>query len=191
MTRSRLAALLTAAACLAFLASGCARDDAAPDAPPAAAGEGAVAPPDQELFDSVITESLDGSRRWILRSDRTERWLDVEDAELHGVHMDFFKADTLHSTLVSRRGRANMRSKDLFAWGEVVVTTRDGRRLETEELQFDNATGLITNEVFNRFTRGDDVMTGTGMVATPDLDSFELKRDVQAEVRGQAGRGAR
>lgn len=181
--------LLLLACALSAAPPGCARVEETPDAP-AAAAEG-PAPPDQELFDSVITESRDGHRRWILHSDRTERWVDVDDAELYGVHMDFFRADTLHSTLTSERGRANSRTKDLFAWGDVVVVTRDGRRLETEELRYDNATGRITNDVFNRFTRGEDVMTGYGMIATPDLDSFELQRDVQAEVRSETREGPR
>ncbi|HPF34588.1 LPS export ABC transporter periplasmic protein LptC [bacterium] len=175
--------LLTLAACAA--AVGCARERTEPDSPTAAAVADAVNPPDQELFDSVVTESRDGRRSWILHSDRTERWVDVDDAELYQVHMDFFRADTLHSTLTSDRGRANSRTKDLFAWGNVVVVTRDGRRLETEELKYANADGRISNDVFNRFTRGEDVMTGYGMIATPDLDTFELLRDVKAEVRGE------
>jgi len=73
----------------------------------------------------------------------------------------------------------------------VVVVTRDGRRLETEELSYDNSSGRISNDVFNRFTRGGDVMTGYGMIATPDLDSFELLRDVQAEVRSETREPAR
>ena len=111
-----------------------------------------------------------------------ERWQDVEDAQLYGVDMDFYKADTLHSTLTSERGQANLKTQDLFAWGNVVVVTKDGRRLETEELNYDDGTGLISNDVFNRFTRGQDVMTGVGMEATPDLDSFELKSEVTAQA---------
>ncbi len=64
----------------------------------------------------------------------------------------------------------------------MVVVTDDGRRLETEELFFDNETELIHNEVFNRFTRGDDVMTGIGLEATPDLEYIEIKQKVEAEV---------
>jgi len=139
-------------------------------------------PPDQVLFDSVVTDSKDGTRSWVLRSERMERWQDVDDAQLHGVLMDFYKADTLHSTLTSRRGRANLKTLDLFAWGDVVVVTRDGRRLETQELNYDDGTGLISNDVFNRFTHRRDVMTGIGMEATPDLGSFELKSEVKAEV---------
>ena len=152
-------------------------------------GEVGENPPDQELFGSTITDTSGGARRWVLDSERLERWERRDDAELYGVHMRFFRADTLFSTLTSRRGKANLKTNDLYCWGAVVVQTRDGRRLETEELYYDDSDGLITNSVFNRFIRGGDVMTGVGMVATPELDYFELKTDVDAVVEdnGDAG----
>ncbi|MBU0742782.1 LPS export ABC transporter periplasmic protein LptC [bacterium] len=148
----------------------------------AATGELSADLPDQELFNTTIYDSKEGMRRWILQSDRLARYNDQDEAQLFGVHMDFYRANGLFSTLTSLRGRANLKTNDLFAWGEVVVVTRDGRRLETEELDYDDATGLISNEVFNRFTRGDNVMTGIGMEATPELDRFELKQSVEATI---------
>lgn len=146
--------------------------------------------PDQELFGTTTTDSRDGVRRWTLRSDTLMRYLDQDEAQLYGVHMEFFRADTLFSTLTSRRGRANQKTNDLFVWGNVVVVTPDGRRLETAELKYDNATNRISNDVFNRLTRDDDVLTGVGMVATPDLGYFELRREVDASVnRDDAGDG--
>jgi len=141
--------------------------------------------PDQEMFNTTIYDSKEGVRRWILKSDRLARYHDQDEAQLYGVHMDFYRADSLFSTLTSLRGRAHLKTNNLFAWGEVVVVTRDGRRLETEELDYDDTSGLISNEVFNRFTRGDDVMTGIGMEATPELDRFELKQAVEATIYGE------
>ncbi len=143
--------------------------------------------PDQELFDTSIYDSHEGVRRWRLDSERLARYHDQDEAQLYDVHMEFYRADTLFSTLTSERGRANMKTNDLFTWGDVVVVTRDGRRLETEELYYDERNGLISNDVFNRFTRGDNVMTGIGMEATPELDRFELKQAVAATVYDEPG----
>jgi len=174
--RTWWAALAAALISLALLA-GCGEDE-----PVSASEELMDDLPDQELFNTTIYDTKSGERRWVLSSDRLARYHDQDEAQLYEVNMDFYKADTLFSTLTSRRGRANMKTNDLFAWGEVVVVTRDGRRLETEELDYDDDTGHISNDVFNRFTRGDDVMTGIGMEATPDLDRFELKQAVEATV---------
>lgn len=180
-TNTTRAAILLAALLLCAVLVGCAEDERV-----AATEDLSEDLPDQELFDTTIYDTKGGERRWILGSDRLARYHDQDEAQLFGVNMDFYKADTLFSTLTSRRGRANMKTNDLFAWGEVVVVTRDGRRLETEELDYDDNTGRISNDVFNRFTRGDDVMTGIGMEATPDLDRFELKQAVEATVYDEA-----
>ena len=180
-TNTTRAAILLAALLLCAVLVGCAEDERV-----AATEDLSEDLPDQELFDTTIYDTKRGERRWILGSDRLARYHDQDEAQLFGVNMDFYKADTLFSTLTSRRGRANMKTNDLFAWGEVVVVTRDGRRLETEELDYDDNTGRISNDVFNRFTRGDDVMTGIGMEATPDLDRFELKQAVEATVYDEA-----
>lgn len=142
--------------------------------------------PDQELFDYVLTETEAGVRSWELASDRLERYVKKEDTkdevELYGVRMRFYRDGEPFSLLTSERGRANLKTKEIFTWGDVVVVTTDGRRLETEQLHYDNVNDLIYNDVFNRFTRDGDVMTGYGMEATPDLGFFELKRRVNATV---------
>jgi LPS export ABC transporter protein LptC len=178
------AALLSAAL---LLSAGCDGEPRGDDPPvPAAAAVAAVPAaervPDQVLFDTTVTDSREGVRRWTLTSDRLEKYLDQDEVELHAVHMDFFQADTLFSVLTAARGRASQRNGNLFVWGDVVVVASDGRRLETGELNYDDRSGRISNEVFNRFTREADVMTGVGMQATPGLDYFELKREVDATV---------
>ena len=147
------------------------------DEPPRESSSGTPAElPDQELFDYTVSDTRDGSRRWILRSARMEKFKDKDDARLYGVNMDFFRADTLFSTLVSEDGEVNLTTNKLFAWGNVVVTTVDGRKLETQELLYDDQSGKISNEVHNRFTRKDDIMIGYGMETTPDLGDFTLHR---------------
>lgn len=173
---------------LALAAAGCGHSPDGAASP--AASRPAEAVPEQEIFDYRLIETEAGQRRWVLDSSRMQKFPDQEDLELFDVHMDFYRDGAYYSTLTSQRGRANPTRKDLFAWGTVVVTTVDGRRLETEELRYDNASGRITNEVFNRFTRGDDVATGYGLVATPALDYFELKERVDASVTDESERGA-
>jgi len=162
------------------LGAGCARDEEPVELPSVLGG--AKEPPDQELFDYTLTETEQGEKRWVLASRRMERYLSQEDVQLFDVHMQFYRDGRIHSTLTSLRGTANLQTKKLFAYGNVVVVTEDGRRLETDELHYDNQRELIWNEVFNRFTRDDDVMTGYGMEATPSLDYFELKEEVRATV---------
>ena len=106
--------------------------------------------------------------------------------EFTEVTIPFFKDGAHFSTLTSDSGLANLLTHDIHTWGSVIVVTEDGRRLDTEELFFSNETQLIHNDVYNVFTRGQDVMTGIGLEATPDLEYIEIKQQVEAQVKDQA-----
>ena len=142
--------------------------------------------PEQQFFEYRLIESEAGVRQWALRSEKMLKYLGEKDAHLVTLHMDFFKAGTHFSVLTADSGLANLTSKDIHTWGNVVVVTDDGRRLETEDLYFNNETQLIHNDVFNRFTRDGDVLTGMGLEATPDLEYIEIKQKVEAEVEDEA-----
>lgn len=138
--------------------------------------------PIQQFFDYRLIESDAGVKQWILESAEMQKFSGQRDVILVDVHMDFFREGTHFSVLTADSGRANLQTRNIHSWGNVVIVTDDGRQLETSDLFFDNDTQLIHNEVFNRFTRSDDVMTGIGLEATPDLEYIELKHDVKAEV---------
>ncbi len=142
--------------------------------------------PEQHFFDYRLIETQAGIKHWVLDSDEMLKYPDRRDVELVRVHMDFFQEGEYYSTLVSDSGTADLNTHDVFVWGNVVVTTHDGRRLRTSELTYTNEDGLIRNDVYNVFDRGDDVITGIGLEATPDLDYIEIKQDVAAEVGDEA-----
>lgn len=152
------------------------------EAATASSPQDGAAIPAQQFFDYRLIESNAGIKQWVLQSAEMQKFTGQRDVILVEVHMDFFRDGEHFSVLTSDSGRTNLQTKNIHAWGDVVVVTDDGRRLETEDLFYDNETELIHNEVFNRFTRGADVMTGIGLEATPDLEYIELKEDVQAEV---------
>ena len=142
--------------------------------------------PEQQFFDYRLIESEKGIRLWVLQSDKMLKYAGEKDVQLVTLHMDFFKQGEHFSVLTADSGRANLKTKDIHAWGNVIVITDDGRKLETEELYFNNATQLIHNDVFDRFTRDGDVLTGIGLEATPDLEYIEIKQNVEAQVEDEA-----
>ena len=166
----------------ALLASGCQTEEQAPAA--AVKPDGPL--PQQQIFDYRLIETAAGVRQWILTSDEMQKFSGQENVLLITVQMDFFRDGELFSTLVADSGRANPTTHDIHTWGDVVVQTQDGRRLETQELFFDNETQLIFNDVFDHFTRGEDVITGIGLEATPDLEYIEIKQRVAADVSDEA-----
>ncbi len=138
--------------------------------------------PTEQFFDYRLVETNVGIRKWVLVSDQMNKYSGQKDVELITVHIDFYRDGAHFSTLTSDSGTANLQTKDIFTWGNVVVITQDGRMLETEELYFNNTEQLIHNDVFDRFTRQEDVIEGIGLEATPDLEYIEIKRQVEADV---------
>lgn len=146
--------------------------------------------PEQKFYDYRLIESQAGVRQWVLDSDEMLKYHGRDDVDLVRVKMDFFKNGDYYSTLLSDSGTANTKTNNVFVWGNVVVTTHDGRRLRTSELDYSNTDGLIRNDVYNVFDRGEDVVTGIGLEATPDLNYIEIKDDVAAEVGDEAAQDA-
>jgi LPS export ABC transporter protein LptC len=142
--------------------------------------------PERQFFDYRLIESEAGVRQWALQSEKMLKYSGEKDVHLVNLHMDFYREGAHFSVLTADSGRANLTTKDIHNWGNVIVITDDGRRLETEELFFNNETQLIHNDVFNRFTRDGDVLTGMGLEATPDLEYIEIKQKVEAEVEDEA-----
>ncbi len=142
--------------------------------------------PERQFFDYRLIESEAGIRQWALQSEKMLKFSGEKDVHLVTLHMDFFKEGSHFSVLTADSGLADLTTKDIHTWGNVIVVTDDGRRLECEELFFNNETQLIHNDVFNRFTRDGDVLTGMGLEATPDLEYIEIKQKVEAEVEDEA-----
>ena len=141
--------------------------------------------PEQQFFGYRLIESEAGVRQWILQSEKMLKYAGERDVHLVTLRMDFFKGGDHFSVLTADSGLADLTTKDIHTWGNVVVVTDDERRLETEELYFNNETQLIHNDVFNRFTRDGDVLTGIGLEATPDLEYIEIKQEVAVEVEDE------
>lgn len=88
-----------------------------------------------------------------------------------------------NGTMKADSGHYNMRTLVLEGWGHVVVTTTDGRRLETPQLRFNQAANLISSDTSFVLTTADhNVRRGIGFTADPDLNTIHV-------LRGASGSG--
>lgn len=97
--------------------------------------------------------------------------------ELRGVKTEFFtKTGELTGTLTSREGTYLKQRGDLEARKNVVVVSTDGRRkLETEQLRFDERANLITTDSAFVITEDGELRQGIGFSTNPDLTQYECK----------------
>ncbi len=146
--------------------------------------------PDQEVLDFSLTETMSGSKSWTLFADRAEVFGGRGYSRLHGVKVLFYgPEEEVTSVLTAQRGRVNDKSRDLQAFGQVVLETSEGVKLETETLRWDNRRGRIWSNEFVKLTREGEVLTGYGLDSDPDLDNVEIHSQVKIRVKESAGAG--
>lgn len=164
---------------LAVLCSGCGQKAKEPQAP--AVPQGIV--PDQIIEGFSLVETENGKKQWILTSERASNFEQQKTVNMEGVRIDFFhQNEELNSTLTSDRGVVNTVSNDMVAQGHVVVASKDGSRLETNQLRWDNARQKIVSDDSVRVTRGQTVMTGIGLESDPSLDHVVIREKFKAHA---------
>jgi hypothetical protein len=71
--------------------------------------------------------------------------------------------------LVANRGRLDTRNQVWEGFGDVVVTTTDGRRLETQQLKYDQARNEISSDSAYVATEGGRRQSGIGFRSDPNM----------------------
>ena len=81
-----------------------------------------------------------------------------------------------NATLTSVEGTYNMRRSQMEARKNVVVVTTDGKRLETEQLRYDQATDQISSDSAFVLTEPTRTLRGIGFTSDPDLTNLHVKK---------------
>jgi LPS export ABC transporter protein LptC len=139
--------------------------------------------PDEVFSDFVTQESDSGLVQWTLKAPKASRFSKRKVVMLEKPVVQFFdKQGNLQTTLVSNAGEYSEETRDMLAYGNVVVHSVDGDVLETDSLWWDNTSNKIFSNSFVKLTRGKDVVTGYGLECEPDLNLVDIKRDVKATI---------
>ncbi len=168
---------------LFLLTQGCSTPSQEPDRSP-----GVAMGPEQTFANLELRETTAGRLEWKLRAARAVRPSTSAATHMESLRVEFFEGSPkVRSVLTSDSGRVDLAKGLLIATGHVVVTTVEGNRLETEELFWDRKNAKVSSTMFVRLTRGRDVLTGVGFQGDPNLEHYEIQKDVQASVRAREG----
>jgi LPS export ABC transporter protein LptC len=145
--------------------------------------------PDQIIEGFSLIETENGKKQWVLTSPKASNFEKQKAVQIEGVKIDFFREnEELYSTLTADRGMVNTTSNDMVAEGHVLVVSKDGAKLETNLLRWDNARQKIMSDDSVRITRGRTVMTGIGLESDPSLEHVVIKEKFKAHaVPGKKG----
>jgi LPS export ABC transporter protein LptC len=144
--------------------------------------------PDEEFTDFVTQESDSGRVQWKLTAPKADRFSKRKLVLLENPVIEFYdKEGNLQTTLVSKVGEYSEETRDMLAFGDVVVRSVDGDQLETDSLLWSNTRDKILSNSFVKLTRGSDVVTGWGLECDQNLNSVDIKRDVEATISDESG----
>jgi LPS export ABC transporter protein LptC len=169
-------ALIGVSSLILLVFSGCTREE--PKAP-----EFALDVPDQVMENTTITFTEQGVKSAVINTKHLAVYEKLDLKKARGVRVDFYDPEGNHtSVLVADSGLIQEKRQNLEALGNVVVTTEEGIRLETQSLRWDPQKRKIVTDDFVKITKRDDVITGEGLEADEELKHFVIKKSVKGKV---------
>ena len=167
-----------------LLASAAACSEAGEQQVLAASGDSELDSADQVAFGfrTLLTDA--GLLRAEVFAD-TALFLDQSTrASLRQVHGDFFGATgAKEASITAKLGKLDTRGNVLEAWGNVVITSVDGRVLKTPMIRFEQSRNQVTSDsAFVLTEPGEREIRGVGFRADPNLSSVQV-------LQATSGRG--
>ncbi|HEX3533146.1 MAG TPA: LPS export ABC transporter periplasmic protein LptC [Gemmatimonadaceae bacterium] len=153
--------------------------------PPVAAHSPLADSADQVMYGMRFVLTDKGLNRALLQSDTAYFFDENTRIELEKVHTTFFTATgAKNALLTSARGRYNSRTNNMVARTNVVVTTEDGRRLTTPELNYNQQTNQISSDSAFVLTEPNRRLEGVGFRSDPDMKNIQILKGASGMAKG-------
>lgn len=132
--------------------------------------------PSQESWNSKIILTREGKILAIIEVAHLQIFEDRKLTLLDdGVKVYFYNEEEKNNTtLTSRKGKVDDVTKDLEAYGNVVVISDDGTVLRTEKLFWKNATQKITTDAYVEIDSPKEKIRGNGLESDQNLKNYKI-----------------
>ena len=139
-------------------------------------------------------ESENGVMKYFIRADRATSFADGHQ-ELENAYFEVYNEDaTAHDKMSSQKAvyiPGENKNFTAFFAGEVMIATRDGLKVKTEQLSYTRATETAEAEELVQFERGNVSGTAVGAIIRVPDKRVELSSDVDVQTVSDAGENAR
>lgn len=133
--------------------------------------------PDQEGWNSTVISSKNGIVDAIIKYGHMRRFEKRKVVDFDsGIVVDFYNEKGVHtSNLVSEKGKLDEATKNIDAFGNVVVVSDTGITLKTQRLRWDNSIEkIISNNFVTIVTAEKDTFYGNGFESDQNLENWHI-----------------
>ncbi len=134
--------------------------------------------PDQESWNSTVILSDSGRTRAQVRAGHIAMYRSRQEIILDSnIVVDFFNASGEHSSvLTAKRGRVDDATKNLEAFGDVVVVSDSGTTVRTDYLAWDNRSRRVHSDAFVTIQSPTEFLQGYGFEADQGIRNYKIFR---------------
>lgn len=156
--------------------------------PPVLARSAMADSADQVMFGASFNLTDRGIIRAELQADTAYFFDDNTRIELDDVNTTFYTVSGMKdAVLTSDRGRYSTRLGNMTAYGNVIVNTEDGRRIETPELHYNEGANQFTSDSQFVMTEPGRRIAGVGFRSDPGLKNVQVLSGASGFMTGQPG----
>lgn len=163
-----LAILIT----IATVAVGCTSDS---KRPPVSGRSSLADSADQVMYGAKFNLTDQGIQHALLLADTAYFFDDNTRVELMHVNSTFYTSvGVKNAVLTSHRGTYHTATGMMEAFGAVVINSEDGRRLQTEQLRYDQGRNEISSDSAFVLTEPNRRLQGIGFRSDPNLQNIHI-----------------
>ena len=135
--------------------------------------------PIEQIKGAELLHTENGKIKVRLVASRIERFQDIQPALIFPDHLEvYFYNDSaqLQSTLMADYASIDEGKKIMLVQNNVILISSDDKKLETDELIWDENKNKIYTDKKVKITTGKEVIYGEGFTSTPDFKKYSITK---------------
>ena len=133
----------------------------------------------EQIKGAELLHTVNGKIKVKIVADKIERFQNQQPGLIFSEKIEvYFYNDSseLQSTLIANDASIDDDTKIMLAQNNVVLTSSDDKKLETEELVWDEKQEKIYTDKKVKITTGKEVIYGEGFMSNPDFSQYSITK---------------
>ena len=135
--------------------------------------------PIEKIKGALLLHTERGKVKVRLIANNIERFQEIQPSLIFSNHLEvhfYNDSSQLQSTLKADDASIDEETKIMFAKNNVILTSVDDKKLETDELLWDENRNKIYTDKKVKITTGKEVIFGEGFTSTPDFKQYSITK---------------